>query len=693
MALNCKIEMISWKWVINFEDVVWNVNQTSNVVNSESILMRNGTGKTTTLQLLQRLFAGIVLDRDNGQEHDDILQRCRYKGLLSSAEIEETDVGNPMFSVAINVNGDQYTLYYIFSEDFSAARIETQGPAEYYDYYKMPDSFRSAFEDNLEFSKLIFVDTQFAGQAGKRLSKSVLDDLLKSLSNVKVLEFARKTRIPEIIQREAKKRKKTGSAKEKEEAIQQLRYCDSTMEKIQSKLDLAISNKEKFQSDLSDVKEKITKMRSQSQLKVDYEKALGAQKAARTRVLNTSKELLSALNDPQNLPEELWAPVKDYYSKLATSRIPKAIAKEYLTSVMDGGTCICGREIHSEQERCIHEKMESSMGLGILSEVYILKDQVSTSSSQTDILSLKSRLEAEEKSLETNTTTLEGLDARLDKDARGSLDELGGKNKDLETKITGLENDIEMYSSKDDGSIKTNRKKWLGRSMKANGEPAEGRGAIAECKNLYWLETIKRNLNKKLASIAGIANLSDAGEAISDVFAHVESTVLQYLQSKLKMETDRHLSKYNMQNDLRIHSLSDGMVLEDERGNTQTGFSTGEELSIIFSLVEAISSTIDLTVPMIVDNPTKGLGEDKLAAVEDSLNSFTHQLILLIYDSERRHLPNYFKEGNTDPAVMLREHEEEGSAIEGKGRYVVRYGWDVFSSYTPKGSDRIKEES
>ena len=236
-------------------------------------------------------------------------------------------------------------------------------------------------------------------------------------------------------------------------------------------------------------------------------------------------------------------------------------------------------------------------------------------------------------------------------------------------------------------------KAWLRRSIKANGDPAEGRGALAECKNLYWLDVIRKNLNKKLAAIAGIEDLSLAGDAIAEMFEAVELSVLQHLQSVLKMETDRHLSKYNMQNDLRIHSLSDGMQLSDGEGNIQDGFSTGEELSIIFSLVEAISSTVDLTVPMIVDNPTKGLGADKAVAVEDSLEGFTHQLVLMIYDTVRTILPNYLDSENVNPAVFLREHEVHGNKI-GKGKkgsYIVKYDWATFSSYTPKGSDRIEE--
>ena len=268
------------------------------------------------------------------------------------------------------------------------------------------------------------------------------------------------------------------------------------------------------------------------------------------------------------------------------------------------------------------------------------------------------------------------------------MEELGRNEATLDAQITELNEDILMWSCTDDGTIKTNKKKWLGRSIKTNNDPAEGRGAIKECKNLYWLEQIRKNLSKKKAKIAGIQALDKAGDVISAVFEHVEKLVLESLQHKLKMETDRHLSKYNMQNELRIHSMDQGIKMVDGGGKfSQEGGSTGEELSIILSLAEAISSTINLTVPMIIDNPTKGLDEDKLEGVENSLDSFNHQLILMIYGSERRLLPNYLTKGKTDPAVALRESEKVGN----RSRYVVRYGWDIFNSYSPSGSDANEE--
>ena len=149
-----------------------------------------------------------------------------------------------------------------------------------------------------------------------------------------------------------------------------------------------------------------------------------------------------------------------------------------------------------------------------------------------------------------------------------------------------------------------------------------------------------------------------------------------------------------MQNGLRVASMESGIVLEDAEGNPQVGFSTGEEMSIIFSFVEALSNLTKVEVPMIVDNPTKGLGKDKGLGVESSLKAYHNQVILFVYDTERLILPNYLTEENVNPSVFIRAHEEPGSEtpLGKKGTYRVNYDWEFFNLYEPVGSDRIEDE-
>ena len=68
--------------------------------------MRNGTGKTTSLKLMQRLFAGMEISLGNGGEEAWIMKRCKYKGLRagSNPEIKESERGASRFSVTLDVN-------------------------------------------------------------------------------------------------------------------------------------------------------------------------------------------------------------------------------------------------------------------------------------------------------------------------------------------------------------------------------------------------------------------------------------------------------------------------------------------------------------------------------------------------------------------------------------------------------------
>lgn len=673
---------MNWKWIINFEDIHWKANQSSKKIHAETILARNGTGKTTTLLLLQHLFA-------NEELSEDLLERVKYRGLLSTKEIKKID-GVPEFSVDIKIGTKTWTLGYKFDNKFSTATIFTQAPEGYYDSYEMHAEFSTAFENNHELTKLLFFDTQGAGSDGRRMNKKTIDETMKILANIKVLDHARETYIPDFIEAERKKSDKKGSETEKKLAEQAMKRCKSTIKQLNEKLKKAEEDLGSKREQLDKVKENIKGAHDNSKFRDAFKETELLLLKARNKVKGTTKELLNALMDPANLSSKLWRPVQDYYQQLSKSRIPTAIASEYLSSVLYEGECICGNEIHGKEEKNIKERMNKSMGLAILSEVYIMKDKVKDSKVTSDISLLGSRLETERTARDKLETKLARLEGQLGKKERKTLDELGKSQQRLEDLISELEDNIEMYSCNAMGKIRSNKKVWLERSMTIGGDTASKPEYIGECKNIYWLKQIKNNLDKKLSSIAGIEDLSNAGEAITDVFEAVEIEVLAHIQNQVITESTKHLAKYNMQNELRIHSLSNGLACVDANGNVQKGFSTGEELAIVFSFISALSKVTELSVPMIVDNPTKGADPSKLRGIQDSLQGFNHQLILFIYATERNTLPSYFNKKNVNPCTLMRENEKmDGTDGKKRGRYKINYDWKTFDNYHPPTKEGV----
>jgi len=678
MTLAYEIKGIKWNWIINFEELHWKSDQNSTGLKSEALLMRNGTGKTTTLFILRYLFSNTPIPKY-------LLERASYKGLVSSGDITEIG-GKPELSVDIEIDGKVWTLGYKFEDNFSSARIFTQAPTQYYDHYQMPPKFATAFENNIELAELLFIDTQKVGDGARKLDKKLVNGAMSTLANVKVLQIASEFEIPNIMEKERKKSKKKGSAQEKAIAEQALKRCNSTIRDINKKLNEDIEELKLKNLDLIQNKEDMDDVKQKSALKKKFNDAENALKDADIRVGNSTRLLYDALIDPSNLPENVWTNVKDYYAKLSKSRIPKSIAKEYLNSVLEEELCICGTDLHGDNERIksIKSKMNNSMGLGILSEVYIMKDRVAESKPREDLILLKNKLTTLREVRDSLRTKAGRLKFELGGKAKLQLDTLGADKNALETRIKELKDDIEMYESKSDGQIKTNRKDWCGRSMTTSGDPSTVPKDIGECKNLYHLNVIKKNLTKKLETIAGIEDLSSAAESITEMFETVRLDILDKLQKETLIQSANQLENFEMQNGLRLHSLDDGVTCIDNAGRTQKGFSTGEELAVIFSLISSLSEVTQMSVPIIVDNPTKGLDPLKLEGAQKALLGFDTQLILLIYATERNNLPTYYNETCVNPATFKREKETMEGRVNGNpGQYQVGYDWKQFKTYQP----------
>ena len=117
MPLEVTIERIKWDWICHFEELIWERGMTDKNVVNDAIQMRNGTGKTTTLNLIQRLVSNQTLEFDDTIDMKDpavkrtpqgqinnLLSASRYSGLAAKKHIKRAEVGKPKFSLTLDVN-------------------------------------------------------------------------------------------------------------------------------------------------------------------------------------------------------------------------------------------------------------------------------------------------------------------------------------------------------------------------------------------------------------------------------------------------------------------------------------------------------------------------------------------------------------------------------------------------------------
>lgn len=715
MPLDFTIERIKWDWICHFEEVIWERGMNDKNVVNDALQMRNGTGKTTTLNLIQRLVTNQTLKfddtidmtsdsvkRSSQGQINNLLSKARYSGLAANKHIKRSEVGQPKFSVTFDVNGKKYTLIYVFSGDNGYAHLKAEihtqtpdgmvHPNENSSGYSMPTDFRSTFEGNQEFAELVFIDAQQMGENANRLGKEAMDNMLRKMSDITSLQYARQHRIDDLIAARAKKAARSGTAQEKESGEAALRSINATIRKLKEQLQHDRSKRDTLVAKISEWRELIENAQEESELSLDFEIKKGELKEAEKNVKIKTDQLRDALINPINLPDSAWAPVVDYYSRLSSKRIPRTIAKEYLSTIMNEEVCICGRDLDEHGKECITQRMKDSMGLSILSEVYIMKDRVADFEKTEDIEKLKKSLERAVLKRDQLETDVSGLNSRLSTTGGESVADLTAKLTTAENEVEILNGNIEMYSSTDNATIEMNKAKWLRRSRNSNGTPSEGRGKVRDCKNIHYAETqIKKNLTKKVSTIAGIADLYEAGNALSNVLEHVEMRVLEKLSSELLLRVNDHIDNFNMQVGFEINSLEKGVEAEMPDGTPKMGYSTGEEMSVVICIVEAIASLTSTKLPLIVDNPTKGLGGDKGAGMRDLYRRIDGQVMFFMYDTEKevKGFRGYFDPSFVNPSTFLRELESPGQnqAEVNQGRFIVKYDWDTWNSYDTSGEE------
>ena len=146
---------------------------------------------------------------------------------------------------------------------------------------------------------------------------------------------------------------------------------------------------------------------------------------------------------------------------------------------------------------------------------------------------------------------------------------------------------------------------------------------------------------------------------------------------------------------LEIKDFSDGIVLQrkewGEDSVIQKSGSTGENLAILAGFTESIEAIMSVKIPLIIDNPTKGADEGKIAATCKSLNKIAtnSRMILFIYDMERGGLEKHLKD-RYNYSTLYREHEwyenkinyEEAKGKKMIGRTRISYDKEMYFNYT-----------
>ena len=553
--------------------------------------MPNGTGKTTTLNLLRAALSGSAASWTPPQ-----VDEYRKKG---------QDASSGVFTLRARFGASTITIK--LTLDFAQGRasyLTTLGTGQMQGFH--PPQALSRY---LKPSFVTFF--VFDGELAERLlssedgsAEAVVEELfqLKHFRHIgdQVRDYWSRKVAGRGAQEEKGLTRRLNRSKTLQERLKRLRREYGVIER-----ELA-NTKKQLETKKSSFDKALQDQQADAQKLSEAERALNA---ARERVREQRKVVLQVLRDPYALGQTFAAEMIALKASFDRVKLPETAAKEFFEELAQERECICGRPLDTSTRKALRDRASQYLGadeVNVLNAIksdigaHIAGPEAGVEVAQAEVQRLIDA-NREESSARTNRDAVQD-------DVSNSRPELRDAREDIEAlsaKVTRLEAAAEKYLSQDDSA----------------GDDSDG---------IVVIEKRLKDAEEDVAEITNTLDLRAKRDVLQSVLAKAHAIARERLCGELRDEANRRVSELMPYNGLRITQVGRSLELEG-----QTGASRGEALSVAYAFLSTLFNRSEHVLPFVVDSPANPIDlavRKKVAALVPRLGE---QFVAFTISSER----------------------------------------------------------
>lgn len=601
-----KIEILGWESIgLRNVDYKIDFDKTQDSVYPASLLqMPNGTGKTTTLNLIRNALSGEA--KNAGWSPEDTRQLCKptpedlgdEDGLFKLRVRFEDQHGSQEITYRLEFDWEEDSITY-----FTTIKGSGQEPG-----HKVPIAMRRFVRQS--FIPYFIFDGELAEQLfDPKMNKA--DDAIRALFQLDVLDnlceraeeylkqqlsSVTKAKTQQSVNKMATRLEKIGRQKRKQIAL--LKDLEDKEAKLKTKI-------KHLKNDYS------SKLEKNKQLSIKHQKATDAVDAARKSVKYLEGDLLVSLRKPHAISSEVANRLIELKKGLDKAQLPETAAREFFNEIAQEPECICGRKHDDASRAAIKERSQRYLGSDESGEINAFKERVSTviepdpEAPAEDLSSVLESLKAAERCVDDAMSNLNELTAELDSEDP-ELDKVTGNIKELETEVQQCVLDINR--------IVTDTR------------------TTSDSLNPHNLEQEEKRVQKTYAEATGQVELQKKVTKLIEVLKESGENSKTNLAEGLIGGANQRIQELMPHNELVIRGIEKGaLALQGQEMG-----SVGETMALGYSFLSILFERAADHLPFIVDSPAGALDLDVRKEVAALLPKLERQFIAFVTSSERQ---------------------------------------------------------
>ncbi len=611
----------------------------NNIINNNFIMMANGTGKTTIIQLIKGL-----LDKSAGSWDSD-----RVKEFAPSTGYSEEGE----FSLTVKFDENQYKYILLFDFIKNVAQIKTVLlPKGREDGLRLPEALKGIFTS--EFVSRFVFDGEQAQKSMDRTSNEAeetikylyrLDELDEILGmNEKILTDAQSAagnrsgdkKSVSALRKKIEKRKQIIAQLEtrRSELTTQLRECNEKL----AEREAAINEHYKRYEDLD---------KKKNELKQEQEKNTA-------EINNQIRDILTFIKSPHIIIREFSERMLELGKSMQKLKLPKSSSKDFFIELAHSDKCVCNRCIGEEERKAILKNAERYLGGDKQAVLNILKSGLKDCKYDVSIAEAFVRLAKLREESNKIYAKISANEDKLGKVGGSDVKKLQDERDELNQRIGSIQSELKQIESKDNDDETLNEKNNL---MRAKRDLADYEEKL--------VATTKTNevLRKK--------------KIVETLIEDVKARATDALKSDIIRKTNEKIKTVITDDNIEIENIDRYIKLRDRNGASE-----GQTLSIAYCFLGTLFEEAELEFPFIIDSPTGKMDLDKRKAVAEIIPNVFNQLIAFVQSSEVDKFADRFYD-NADAQFITVIASKDGGDVE------LHMGKEYFDKYQNehKGDD------
>jgi len=562
------------------------------------IQMPNGTGKTTTLSLIQAAMTG---DANTWASKKIQSYKSRNKDNGQGKFTLHLKIDDNRLSFDLIIDFEQNEVIYRTSSSKIGGAVEGWKPPSEYRRF-LVKSFVGLFIFDGELSKKLLDENET--QAEKAIDALcqlyLLDEVINKLDahwDRAVDKTEAKTTIGlNIWQNKLSKLKnqKDFLNTKKTESEESVLTLITQIQELSDSIDERLAKEGGKLGELEEAKIKATNAENQVEKDAD--------------------SLMRDLRQPHLVDALFSESLKTLKDSMVELQIPRETSKQFFVEVAKSPSCICGEPMNEKRKALILERSEKYLGSDITGELNALKTDIENHTanigstkdfvdSSASVLqkSIDASLIANTEIATLKTALTAGMDESIKKD-KEDLDQLKEGKKDLEELL-------EMLNEDDDGIDNVES---------------------------FSIASIKRQLKKakdKVSEISDNVTLSKQIDLVKNILSRATVNSRNKITTQIVDECNGLLDEIMKLNPVKIRNINKSLQLEG-----QDGASTGQTLAVGYCFLSTLLNRGENKFPFVVDSPANPLDDLVRAEIATMIPSLCDQMIAFVIPPER---PNF----------------------------------------------------